>query len=110
MRRWRTIDGDDVYRQQETAAAAAADDNWKYGGCGRETTVTRDSNERRPRQRIGDDDCGGLRQLPWTAMATDDDGVERRRTRLRAADDDGEETRPSGEQRRHLAFISGSNS
>ncbi len=43
-------------------------------------------------------------------MATDDDGVERRRTRLRAADDDGEETRPSGEQRRHLAFISGSNS
>jgi hypothetical protein len=38
-------------------------------------------------------------------MATDDDGVEQRRTRELAADDDGEGTIPSGKQRRYLAFI-----
>jgi hypothetical protein len=33
--------------------------NWKDSDCRRETTVTRNSDERRWRQRIGDDDCGG---------------------------------------------------
>ena len=53
--------------------------NWKDGGHQRETTVTRDSDERWRRQRIGDDDCGGLRRLPRTAMAMDDDDVEQQR-------------------------------
>ena len=150
MQQWRTIDGDDVYRQQETAvvaeAAAVVEDElegrrpptrdygnkrqqqettetatrdggdsglatmtvvaysdfrgWRWrrtmalinastqelvvdnNGEGtrpqQETTatVTSDSDKRWRRQRIGDDDCGGLRQLPRTAMATDDDGID----------------------------------
>ncbi len=51
--------------------------NWKDGGRRREITASRDSDKRRQRQRIGDDDdCGGLMRLPRTAMATDGDGVE----------------------------------
>ena len=53
--------------------------NWKVGGRRHETMATRDSDERRLRQRIGVNDCGGLRRLSWTAMATDDDGVDPRR-------------------------------
>ena len=51
--------------------------NWKDGGRRRETTATRDRDERRQRQRIGQGDCGGLWRLPWTAMAADD-GIEHR--------------------------------
>ena len=72
--------------------------NWKDGGRRQETTATRDSDERRRRQRIGNDDCGGLRQLQRTAMATDEDGVERQR---HARAGDGRRwrgTRPGGEQ------------
>ena len=52
--------------------------NWKDGGRRQETMVTRDSDERRRRQQIGDNDCGGLRRLPQTAIVTDYNGVERR--------------------------------
>ena len=44
-------------------------------------------------------DNGGLRQLRRTAMAVDDDGMQEL-----AADNDGQGTRPGGEQRWHSAF------
>ena len=82
--------------------------NWKDGGRRQETTARRDSDERWQRQRIGGDDCDGLRRLPQTAMAADDDGVERRR-HARVADNDGQRMRPGDKQRRHSAFIRGNN-
>ena len=54
----------------------AADNNGEGMRPQRETTATRDSNKRRQRQRIGDDDCGSLWRLPRIAMATDDNGVD----------------------------------
>jgi len=44
-------------------------------------------------------DNGGLRQLRRTAMTVDDDGMQEL-----AADNDGQGTRPGGEQRRHSAL------
>lgn len=44
-------------------------------------------------------DNGGLRQLRRTAMMVDDNGMQEL-----AADNDGQGTRPGGEQRRHSAL------
>jgi len=53
--------------------------NWKDGGHQQETFATRDINKSRQRQRIGDNNCGGLQRPLRTAMAMDDDSVERER-------------------------------
>ena len=51
--------------------------------------------------------CGNFRGRQWQRMTMmlNDEG-----TGELAADDNGEGTRPGGNQRRHLAFISGNNS
>ena len=83
--------------------------NWKGGSRRRETTATRDSNERQQRQWIGNDDCGGLWRLPLTAMLADDMSLNNGGMQELAADDDGKGMRPGGKQTRHSAFIRGNN-
>ena len=61
----------------------------------------RDSDERRRRQRIGDNDSRGRRWWRMT-MALNDNG-----TRELVAEDDGQGTRLGGEQRRHSTFDRG---
>ena len=72
--------------------------------------MTRDSDERQRRQRLAMMTTvayGNFHGRQWRrmTMALNGDG-----TRELVADDDGEGTRPGGEQRRHLAIISGNNS
>ena len=82
----------------------AADNKGEGSRPRRETTATRDSDKRRRRQPISVNDCGGLRRLPRTAIATLIDNG----TQELVADNDGEGMSPGSEQRWCLAFnISG---
>ena len=113
-----SADGDDVYRQQETAVTR--DYSGGGGGGGRLIGRTAAADERLQQRETAMRDGGDSRLVTMTAaaygnfrgrrwqritMALNIDG-----TRQLAADDDGQGTRPGGEQRWHSALISGNNS